>query len=291
MKQTMSISQGWRWLAAIAVTGFVSACGGGGQAPILGVDSLGPVVVVGPAVVGPTILSTAAPFGMFGGTAGMTNQGIFTVINGDIGTTGTTTSSITGFHFGANTYTETTLNIGNVTGKIFSCTNSTNGYSSAPDCEVAKQGAADALVAYNALKDLPPKPYSTGELGGAVLAPGTYTAPAGFFQITGSDLTLSGDANAVWVFQMGSSLTVGAPTAPRTILLTGGALAKNVFWQVGSAATINPGGGGIMVGTIIAKDGVTFSTAGSTNVVTLNGRALSLGASVTMVNTVINVPL
>jgi len=74
------------------------------------------------------------------------------------------------------------------------------------------------------------------------------------------------------------------------VLLVNGAQAKNVFWQVGSAATINAGGGGTMVGTIIAQAGVSISTPGNVTVVTLNGRALSLGASVTMVNTVVNVP-
>ena len=63
-----------------------------------------------------------------------------------------------------------------------------------------------------------------------------------------------------------------------------------MFWQVGSFATINAGGGGTMVGTIISQTGGAFSTAGNVNVVTLNGRALSLGGSVTLVNTVINVP-
>ena len=114
----------------------------------------------------------------------------------------------------------------------------------------------------------------------------------GSFLITGSDLTLDaqGNANAVWVFQMASTLTVGAPGAPRSVILINGAQAKNVFWQVGSAATINAAGGGTMVGTIIASAGVTFSTAGNAAITTLNGRALSLNASVTMVNTVINVP-
>jgi hypothetical protein len=88
---------------------------------------------------------------------------------------------------------------------------------------------------------------------------------------------------------MGSSLTVG-DTAPRSVILLHGALAKNVFWQVYSAATINGCAGGTMVGTIIAKQGVTFSTAGKAAITTLNGRALSLVASVTMVNTVINIP-
>ena len=73
-------------------------------------------------------------------------------------------------------------------------------------------------------------------------------------------------------------------------MLINGAQAKNVFWQVGSMATINPSGGGTMVGTMIASAGVTFSTAGNAAITTLNGRALALDASVTMVNTVINVP-
>ena len=99
-----------------------------------------------------------------------------------------------------------------------------------------------------------------------------------------------GDTNAVWVFQMASSLTVGVAGAPRSVILINGAQAKNVFWQVGSAATINGTGGGVMVGTIIASAGATFSTAGNTTITTLNGRVLGLNASVTMVNTVISVP-
>jgi hypothetical protein len=89
---------------------------------------------------------------------------------------------------------------------------------------------------------------------------------------------------------MASSLTVGGPAAPRNIILINGAQAQNVYWYVGTAATINAAGGGTMVGTIIASAGVTFSTAGNAAVTTLNGRALALNASVTMVNTVINVP-
>jgi hypothetical protein len=70
-----------------------------------------------------------------------------------------------------------------------------------------------------------------------------------------------------------------------------GAQAKNVFWQVGSFATINGiVGGGTMVGTIIAQTGASVSTAGVTAITTINGRILSLGGSVTIVNTVINVP-
>ena len=91
---------------------------------------------------------------------------------------------------------------------------------------------------------------------------------------------------------MGSSLTVGiaGPTGARSIILANGAQAKNVFWQVGTSATINAAGGGFMKGTIIAQQAVTFSTAGNAKLTVLDGRALSLISGVTMVNTRINLP-
>ncbi|HEX2584018.1 MAG TPA: ice-binding family protein [Steroidobacteraceae bacterium] len=247
----------------------------------------------------PVALATAAPYGMFGGSAGMTNTGINTVINGDIGTIATTTSSITGFHdTAADIYTESLANIGSVNGKIYTCTTSTTGPTStttnAVSCAVATQARLDAQTAYQALVAKPSGANPGGNLASLTLAPGVYTAPAGSFLIQGGDLTLDaqGDTNATWVFQMATTLTVGGPgaAAPQSIILANGAQAKNVFWQVGSAATINAAGGGTMVGTIISQSGAAFSTLGNTALVTLNGRALSLGASVTLVNTVINVP-
>jgi hypothetical protein len=245
-------------------------------------------------------LGTASTFGAFGGGAGITNQGINTVINGDIGTTGASTV-VTGFHDAGPgcTYTETGSNVGTVNGKIYTAppppTVGCPSEGTATTAAIANQAALDALTAFN---DLSPasRPGGTdpgaGQLGGLVLAPGTYQAAGGSFLITGSDLTLDGqgDANAIWVFQTASTLTVGAPAATRSIILINGAQAKNVIWHVGSAATINAAGGGKMVGTIIAAAGVTFSTAGQVILVTLDGRALGLNASVTMVNTVINVP-
>lgn len=244
-------------------------------------------------------LATAAPYGIFGGSAGMTNAGILTVIDGDIGTIATTTSTITGFHDTAgDIYTETGSNIGTVNGLIYTCTNSITGPTStgpnAVSCAIATQARLDAQAAYLELAGLPQGANPGANLANLTLPPDVYTAPAGSFLIEGGDLTLDaqGDANAVWVFQMATTLTVGGPgaAAPQSIILANGAQAKNVFWQVGSAATINAAGGGTMVGTIIAEAGATFSTLGNTDIVTLEGRALSLGASVTLVNTVINIP-
>jgi hypothetical protein len=249
----------------------------------------------------PVALGAAAPFGTFGGSAGMTNSGILTVINGDIGTTAASTL-VTGFHdTGAGcTYTEVLgADVGTVNGLIFTAppppTVACPSEGTAATFATATQARADALTAYNALVAVPggPDP-GAGNLANLVLVPGAYTAAAGSFMIQGGDLTLDaqGDANAVWVFQMATTLTVGGPGAafPQSVILVNGAQAKNVYWQVGSAATINAAGGGTMVGTIISQAGAAFSTAANTTIVTLNGRVLSLNASVTLVDTVINVP-
>jgi len=259
--------------------------------------------------VAPNILATASTYGTFGGTAGMTNKGIQTLITGsggktaDIGTIATDTSAVTGFQDSAlDVYTVVPgVNQGIVTGKIYTCTTSTTGPTNptngvnAASCAKATQSRLDAQTAYLALVAMPVSGLAAAaNLAGLTLAPGVYKAPSGSFLIEGGDLTLDaqGDANAVFVFQMATTLTVGGPgaAAPQSVKLINGALAKNVFWQVGSAAIINAGGGGTMEGTIISQAGAAFSTAGNVNPVTLNGRALSLGASVTLVNTVINVP-
>ncbi len=243
-------------------------------------------------------LNEAVTFGIFGGSAGMTNQGIQTLISGNIGTTATLTASITGFHdSGVDVYTETPLNIGAVIGTIYTCTNSTSGPTNVVNdayCAIATQALLDAQAAYNALVAKPAGSNPGGNLGGQTLAPGVYTAPAGSFLIQGGDLILDGGGNpdAVWVFQMSTTLTVGGPGVadPQSVILTNGAQPKNIFWQVGSSATINAAGSGTMAGTIIAQTAITFSTAGTPPVTILNGRAISLTAGVTMVNTVINVP-
>lgn len=246
-------------------------------------------------------LGSAASFGTFGGSAGTTNSGILTVINGNIGTTAASTL-VTGFHDTAVgcTYTETLgADVGSVNGLIYTAppppTVACPNEGTAATAAIAMQALADARIAYNALVALPSGPDpGAGNLANLVLVPGDYTAAAGSFMIQGGDLTLDarGDANAVWVFQMATTLTVGGPGAafPQSVILVNGAQAKNVYWQVGSAATINAAGGGTMVGTIISQAGAAFSTAGNTAIATLNGRVLSLGASVTLVDTVINVP-
>ncbi len=262
-------------------------------------------VLTPPIVLGPTI----SVFGALGGGAGVTNQGIHTVINnGGIATTGASTL-ITGFHdtslpiVGAVwpcNYTETTLNSGQVNGIIdtapppptINCPNEGTAHTMA----VATEAALEAQTAYITLQGLPSTGTLAAELGGLTIYPGIY-ANASSVGITNGNLTLDaqGNPNATWVFQIGSSLTVGTPTSSRSVILINGAQAGNVYWAVGGlpGAVINYGGGGTMVGTIISQPGITVSSPGqstSATVTTINGRVLALNASTTMVNTVINVP-
>ena len=316
MKRFENGSRGTTWFMALVMFVFLAGCGSGDE--VLGGRSgggsggPGPGPGPGPAGTAPALGAAAGFAGLAGGAAGMTNQGTSTVIQGaqgqpvSIGTTGASTL-VTGFHdtsmaytpppaASGCTYTETTMNIGVVKGTINTYapppTPACSNEGTAATQAIADQAALDALTAFNDLAGRPGAIDPGANLGGLTLAPGVYKTASGAFLITGSDLTLDagGNPNAVWVFQMATSLTVGAAALPRSIILAGGAQPKNVFWQVGSAATINAAGGGTMVGTIISSAATSFSTAGNATITTLNGRALALNASVTMANTVINVP-
>jgi hypothetical protein len=300
------------WFTAAMFAALMTGCGSGGEDGKIFGSGSGAGGNPGPAGAGPA-LGAAAAFGGFGGNAGMTNQGIRTVITGaqgqlvSIGSTAASTL-MTGFHdtsvaytpppgtLGCS-YTETTLNIGAVNGTINTApvppTASCPLEGTAATFAIAQAAAAAALAAYNDLAGRPGATAIAAQLGGQTLAPGIYNTASGAFLLTGaSDLTLDagGNANAVWVFQMATTLTVGSAGLPRSVILAGGAQPKNVYWQVGSSATINGTGGGTMVGTIISSAGTSFSTAGAAAITTLDGRALALNASVTMADTHINVP-
>jgi hypothetical protein len=206
------------------------------------------------------------------------------MITGDIGTTAASTlvTGLTDLNGFGDAYSPAGCP-GIVTGTIITDV--------PPPGTVAKKVIADAaaLAANAAYLDTSPASRpggfdpGAGELGALTLAPGIYQSAGGSFAITLVDLTLDagGNADAVWVFQTASTLVVGTG---RSVILAGGAQAKNVFWHVGSAATIN--GGAHMVGTIIADSGVTFPGGGAT----LDGRALSLVSAISFLDTTVNVP-
>jgi Ice-binding-like/Bacterial Ig-like domain len=139
---------------------------------------------------------------------------------------------------------------------------------------IAAQAAqASLLTAYNMLFDLPLGVTMTGNLGGSTIYPGIYTAPATSMAVSSGNLTLDaqGDVNAVWIFQIGSTFDI---TPGLQVILANGAQASNIYWQVGSSATIDTTA--VMQGNILALDSVTVNSGA-----TLNGRALALTGGVT----------
>jgi len=140
---------------------------------------------------------------------------------------------------------------------------------------VAPADAAQSSLtsAFNDAAGRPADATVAGNLGGRTLNPGVYKSTS-TLAISSGDLTLDalGDSNGVFIFQIASSLNV---TSGRMVILSGGAQAANVFWQVGSSATL--GTTSAFAGTIMAQASVSLSTGA-----TLNGRALARDGAVTL---------
>lgn len=175
----------------------------------------------------------------------ITNTGA-TVIDGDLGLSPGT--SVTGFPPGI-----------------------VNGTQHITDAEAA-QAHIYLDAAYLDLESRPPGTV-VSELGGLTLNPGTYTS-ASTVDLSSGDLTLDalGDPDAIFLFQVGSALTV---TSGRQVILAGGAQAKNVYWQVGSSATL--GTTSVFNGNILALTSITAATGA-----TVTGRLLAREGSVTL---------
>lgn len=138
----------------------------------------------------------------------------------------------------------------------------------------ATQAKSDLNAAYNDAKSRSTAPVSeAGNLGGMTLAPGLYVSQSSL-AISSGDLTLDakGNPNAVWIFEMASTLTT---TSGRAVILSGGAKANNVFWQVGSSATL--GTTSSFKGNILAAVSITMNTGA-----TLEGRALTQTGAVAL---------
>ena len=138
---------------------------------------------------------------------------------------------------------------------------------------VAAAGESAAQQLYNALMLMTSTATISGDLGGQTLTPGVYTSSS-TIGITGIlILDAQGDPNATWIFQIGSALSTAASNS--AIVLLNGAQASNVYWQVGSSATL--GVGTSFAGTIVAQASITANTGAS-----IAGRLFAITGAVTM---------
>jgi len=196
----------------------------------------------------PVDLGSASAFAVLAGQS-VSNSGA-TTINGDLGIWPGNTLT------GAPTVNGTT-HLGDVT---------------------AQNAQGDLTAAYNGAAGRAAGSTIAGDLGGLTLAPGVRKSTS-TLEITSADVTLDagGNANAVFIFQIASSFTVDVG---RQVILTGGAQPSNIFWQVGSSATLNTNCN--VSGDILALTTISLGTGA-----TLNGRALARNGSVTLLSNTI----
>ena len=203
-------------------------------------------------------LGSAGAFGIMA-TSAITNTGASTMINGDVSLDPGTSNGLLPVQVNGTIHINDT---------------------------VSAQARADLLSSYNYNKGLPPgTTISAGaDLGALYLTgipPGTYTSGSTMLVSTPLVLDAGGNANAVWVFQIGSSLTTTA-----SVSLANGAQAKNVFWVPTLDATI--GVGSVFYGTIVSGRDVTAKTGA-----TINGRILAgatLAGTIALDTNTVNVP-
>jgi hypothetical protein len=195
---------------------------------------------------GPVDLGTASTYGVLGAST-VTNTGP-TVVNGDLGLSPGT--SITGFGGAPN--------------------GAVNGETHQTDAP-ATQAQIDTTTAYNVAASLSPNRTGLRQLNGLSLTPGVYQGGELDLANNGA-LTLAGTADSVWVFQAASTLKIGSGSR---ITITGGATACNVFWQVGSSATIRTRAQ--FQGTVLADQSISALTGA-----TIAGRLLARNAAVTL---------
>lgn len=144
---------------------------------------------------------------------------------------------------------------------------------------VATTGQSDATDAVTNMVERSSNETLATQLGGQTLTQGVYTVGEDDTSNLTGNLTLSGDANSVFIFHMTSTLVTSAGSK---VLLTGGVQSCNVFWKVDSSATFNDTT--TFEGTVLAQASVTFPGGGAT----LNGRAVAQTGAITFNNTTVN---
>ncbi|TVR79494.1 MAG: DUF3494 domain-containing protein [Saprospirales bacterium] len=214
-------------------------------------------------------LNSVARFGVFAG-AGIANTGSSVIRDMDVGVSTALRSTISGFPPAVV-----------INGAIYAI----DDVDPVGVAVMLAEAKSNLIAAYLFTENTTSPASSTisGDLGGRTLSPGIYRSNNNLL-IQSGNLTLNarGDANAVFIFQVGGNLnTVG--TGGGNIILSGGAQAKNIYWQLGNSASI--GSGTIFHGNILALDSITLNS--SSNVV---GRLLARNGTISLNSNIINKP-
>jgi len=211
----------------------------------------------------------------------LTKSGISNVptsaITGNLGVSPIAATAITGFSLVADS-TNVFSRSAQVTGKIYAA----NYAGPTPANLTSAIGAMEAAYTDAAGRSLPDfTELYAGDLSGRTLAPGLYTWSTGVLITT--SVTLAGDIDDVWILQIAGDLTLGSGAQ---VVLSGGAQARNIFWQVGGGAGAEIGTTAHVEGTILAQKAIHLRTGAS-----LNGRAQAQTAVTLAKNHVVIPPL
>jgi hypothetical protein len=209
------------------------------------------------------------------GTAGtyviLSKSGISTVpvsaVTGNMGVSPAAAASITGFALIAdatNVFSTSSQVVGKVYAADYAPPTPSNLTTAIGDMQTAFTDAAGRAPDVTEL--------GAGNVGGVTLAPGVYKWGTGLLIPT--DLTLSGSATDVWIFQIAQGLTMSSATK---VVLAGGALARNVFWQVGGAVTL--GTGAHIEGIVLTQTAASLATGASVHGRLLAQTAVTLDGS------------
>jgi len=221
-----------------------------------------------PAPRGPSLvnLNSAGNYAILGGSTITNVISVGTIVTGNVGLYPGVLASITGLIAGP----------GVVVGTITAA--DTPG-----EAAILIQAKLDLTNAYNDARDraLSVIVVSDGELGGKTLEPGLYISAIGSFAVTSSDVTLTGNVDDTWIFQCPSSTF--KVLSNRKVILAGAAQDKNIFWSVGTSATL--GTYSETHGNILADQAITLETGAK-----LYGRALTRIAAVTLDASIVTKP-
>jgi Ice-binding-like len=261
------------WFMALLLVGLVAGCGGGSGTPPpppkpaptapgagtgAGAGGHGPAPVIMGSIIG-TGAANVPNFAILAETT-ITTTGT-TAVTGDLGLSPNKAIGYTGFNLilpAGGSYS-TSGTAGLVTGNIYA-----PDYAS-PTPALLTKAVGDMLLAY---KDAAGRPADFTEIGAGNI--GGMTLPAGTYKWGGTvviptNVTLSGGANDVWIFQIAGGITQASAVQ---VQLTGGAVAKNVFWVVADVVSINTTA--LMQGVILAQTQINLYTGA-----TVNGRLLA----------------
>jgi hypothetical protein len=226
------------------------------------------------AVIIPGVMAASAvDLGSAGNFAILTKSGITTTgtthITGNIGVSPIAATGMTGFGLvmdRSNQFSRSSLVVGKVYAANYANPTPATLTTAIGDMEKAYTNAAGRAAGVTEL--------GAGNIGGKTLAPGVYKWSSTVTIPT--DVTLSGNSNDVWIFEIAQTLDI---SSGKHVVLTGGAQAKNVFWQVAGKTTL--GTGSVFNGNILDKTAIVIKTGAK-----LNGRALAQTAVTLDANTV-----